>query len=79
MTPEPYEVRVRGHLDEHWVAWLGGTELVLSDDGTTSIRTGPIDQAQLHGLLAHIRDIGAPITQIRTLDDPDPTPATSGS
>jgi hypothetical protein len=54
-----YEFRVDGHLDSHWSEYLGAVELVRSPDGTSTLR-GPIaDQAQLHGVLAGLRDIGA--------------------
>ena len=54
----PYEVRVAGHLDDHWATWLDDLTLVRRDDGTT-VLTGPVaDQSQLHGLLARIRDLG---------------------
>jgi len=63
-----YEIRVAGHLDDHWAATLDDLTLVRLDDGTTSL-TGPvIDQAQLHGVLARIRDLGVPLLTLRTLD-----------
>jgi hypothetical protein len=59
---------VAGHLDDHWGATLGDLDLVRLGDGTTSL-TGPVvDQAQLHGLLARIRDIGVPLLLLRTID-----------
>jgi len=62
-----YEIRVAGHLDDHWAAALADLTLVRLDDGTTSL-TGPvIDQAQLHGVLARIRDLGVPLLTLRTL------------
>jgi len=63
-----YEIRVAGHLDDHWALTLGDLTLVRLDDGTTSL-TGPvIDQAHLHGVLARIRDLGAPLLTLRTVD-----------
>ena len=65
-----YEIRVAGHLDDHWAATLGQLTLVRLEDGTTSL-TGPVaDQAHLHGLLTRIRDLGAPLLMLRTLDFP---------
>jgi hypothetical protein len=41
-------------------------------DGTTTITASIADQAQLHGVLAGLRDIGAVITELRTTDPPIP-------
>jgi hypothetical protein len=66
--PATYEIRVAGHLDDHWAATLDHLTLVRLEDGTTSL-TGPlVAQAQLHGLLARIRDLGVPLLALRTLD-----------
>jgi hypothetical protein len=63
-----YEIRVAGHLDDHWAATLDDLTLVRLGDGTTRL-TGPVaDQAQLHGLLARIRDLGVPLLTLRTVD-----------
>jgi hypothetical protein len=65
--PQTYEIRVAGHLDDHWAAALGDLTLDRREDGTTSL-TGPIvDQAQLHGILARIRDLGVPLLTLRSL------------
>ena len=67
-----YEIRVAGHLDDHWAAMLEDLTLVRFGDGTTRL-TGPlIDQAQLHGLLARIRDLGVPLLALRTVDSACP-------
>jgi hypothetical protein len=47
-----YEIRVAGHLDDHWSATLGDLTLVRLDDGTTSLAGSLVDQAQLHSVLA---------------------------
>ncbi len=65
-TPTTYAIRVNGHLDDHWSAWLGELDMTRDDDGTTTITVSVADQAQLHGVLARLRDIGAVITELRT-------------
>ncbi len=67
-APKTYAIRVDGHLDDHWSAWLGELEMTRNDDGTTTITTRIADQAQLHGLFAGLRDIGAVITELRAID-----------
>jgi hypothetical protein len=71
MSPaSTYELRVDGHLDDHWSLWLGNLTIVRHDDGTSSL-TGPVaDQAQLHGLLSALRDMGATLLSVNSLDEP---------
>jgi hypothetical protein len=66
-----YELRIEGHLDERWSAWFGGLTLVREDDGTTTLRGAVADQAELHGLLAKVRDLGTALILVRTLDGTD--------
>jgi RimJ/RimL family protein N-acetyltransferase len=65
-----YAIRVEGHLDDHWSGWLGGREMTRDDDGATTVKVDVADQAQLHGVLAGLRDIGAVISELRTSDAP---------
>lgn len=73
-----YEFRVEGHLDDHWSAWLGELTITRHHDGTSTL-TGPVaDQAQLHGVLARLRDIGATLLSLNTQEASAPggiTPA----
>ena len=67
-TQTTYAIRVEGHLDDHWSAWLGDLTVNHHDD-VTSTFTGPVaDQAQLHGVLARLRDIGATLLSVRALE-----------
>jgi RimJ/RimL family protein N-acetyltransferase len=67
-TPLTYAISVDGHLDDHWSDWLGGLTITRSDDGTSTL-SGPLaDQAQLHGVLAGLRDIGATLIDLRSGD-----------
>jgi hypothetical protein len=71
-VPAGYQLRIAGHLDQHWSAWLGNLDLAHEEDGTTSL-TGPItDQAELHGLLTKIRDLGVTLISLRVVDRRDP-------
>jgi len=69
--PTTYAIRVDGHLDDHWSAWLGELDLVRDDDGTTTVTVPVADQAQLHGVLAGLRDMGAVLTDLRVTRAPD--------
>jgi hypothetical protein len=65
--PQRYEIRLQGHLDPRWADRLGGLAFALEGDGTTTLSGSLADQAALHGLLAHIRDLGVPIVSIKRL------------
>jgi RimJ/RimL family protein N-acetyltransferase len=61
-----YRIRIAGHLDNHWTDWFGGFTITRNDDGTTSLTGAVADQAQLHGILAAVRDIGATLLEVTT-------------
>lgn len=61
-------VRVRGHLDDHWSDWFGGFTIAPHDDGTSTLTGNVADQAQLHGVLSGLRDIGVELLELRTVD-----------
>ena len=68
--PATYQLRVDGHLDQHWSPWFGDLTLTQESDGTTSL-TGVIsDQAELHGLLTKIRDLGVTLISVALVDPP---------
>jgi hypothetical protein len=69
-SPTTYAIRVDGHLDDHWSAWLGDLDMTRDDDGTTTITVSIADQAQLHGVLARLRDIGVVIAELHTAGAP---------
>jgi hypothetical protein len=60
-----YEIRVAGHLDDHWSAWFGDLTIVRHEDGTCTLTGVVTDQAHLHGILARIRDVGATLISVR--------------
>jgi hypothetical protein len=74
MTPLPpdasasYELRIGGHLDQHWSTWFGGFTVTHEDDDTTTLRGIVTDQSELHGLLAKVRDLGVSLISVVTLE-----------
>ena len=65
--PQPYEIRLQGHLNARWATWVDGLTFTHEIEGTTTLRGPPLDQAALHGLLTRIRDLGVPIISLRRL------------
>lgn len=61
-------IRVAGHLDDHWSHRLGGLRITHQDDGTSTLHGPVADQAQLHGVLAGLRDIGATLLELHCAD-----------
>ncbi|MCW2763156.1 MAG: hypothetical protein JWR85_3357 [Marmoricola sp.] len=59
-----YEFRVQGHLDQYWSAWFDGFTITHHDDGTTTLHGVVRDQAELHGLLAKVRDLGTALISV---------------
>ena len=75
--PVGYTIRVAARLDERWADWFDGFTLTAEADGTTTFVGVVSDQAQLHGLLAKIRDIGVALIALEAcgtgLVSPSPT------
>ena len=59
-----YAIRVQGHLDDHWSPRLADLALTRNEDGTTTLTGILADQAQLHGVLARLRDINAVLLDV---------------
>ncbi len=75
-----YTLTVAGRLDARWADWFDGFTLTSEPDGTTTITGVVTDQAQLHGLLAKIGDLGIPLVCLSAnLSSELPGPAVSGS
>jgi hypothetical protein len=63
-----YRIRVAGRLDGSWAAWFDGFTLTAGMDGTTTLSGPVVDQAQLHGLLSKVRDLGLDVVSLETIN-----------
>jgi hypothetical protein len=59
---ERYFVQVLGNLPDRWSTWFDGFEILVSTNPEgqkiTTLSGAVRDQAELHGLLQKIRDLG---------------------
>lgn len=63
-----FVIRIAGHLDPHWSAWFGNCAVTPESDGTTSLEGVVVDQAELHGLLVKVRDLGIALLSVDTAE-----------
>jgi hypothetical protein len=63
-----YQIRLQGHLDQRWSAWLDGLAVTHEGDGTTLLRGTLPDQAALYGVLIKIRDLGLPLLSVQRVE-----------
>jgi len=70
--PIIYQIKLRGHLSDHWTDWFAGLTITLEDDGDTLL-IGPLpDQAAMFGLLKKVRDLGMPLISINCVEPDNP-------
>lgn len=62
-----YEIRVRGRLGESIAERFGGFDAEV-EPAETILRGEIRDQAELHGLLARIEDLGLELVEVRQVD-----------
>jgi hypothetical protein len=66
--PDYYEIKIKGHLDQHWSEWFADLKLTpLAEDETLLSGTLP-DQSALHGLLERIRDLNLKLISVTCHD-----------
>ena len=70
-TDALYLIRVRGALDERWSDWFGGVEMASEqaiDGSPTTLLTGTLDHAALHGVLDRLRDLNLILISVSRLE-----------
>ena len=53
-----YEIRLACELDPRWAEWFDRWAVIPQPEGETLLRGTITDQAELHGVLMKIRDLG---------------------
>lgn len=60
--PSIYQIHIQGYLDESWGDYFGGQILSTEDEAdrtaVTTLRTSPMDQAALVGLVSRLHGLG---------------------
>ena len=71
-TQAVYRICVQGRLSQTGAAWFEGFTLTV-DETTSPLQTrleGPvIDQAELHGLISRVRDLGLTLISVQRFDE----------
>ncbi len=70
MSPQVYELRVRGPVPEEVLREVGAVD-VGEEPALTVLRTEPTDQAGLAGLLQRLRSLGLDLLEVHTSPSPD--------
>ena len=66
-TPFVYEIRVEGHLSDHWSAWFDGLKVQPKPNGETRLTGLLSDQATLYGVLAKIHNLNLVLISVTRL------------
>jgi len=64
------EIHIAGHLDSHWVEWLGDLCIVYGEQDETILTGYFTDQAALYGLIAKLRDLGVRLISVNFQEAP---------
>jgi hypothetical protein len=65
-----YEIRLKGHLPEHWSGWFADLRITREATGETLLVGPVVDQAALYGLLRQFRDLGLPLVSVVPIPPP---------
>ena len=59
-------------MDARWAEWLEGLSFTHESVGTTILNGPVVEQAELHGLLQKVRDVGLPLVSVIRVEPAQP-------
>ena len=63
------EIRVKGRIDEDWTEWFEGFSIMYTEQDETLLSGEVVDQSELYGLLAKLRDLGLDLISVKHAED----------
>ena len=67
-----YEIRVKGHLPQHWSEWFEGLTIIHDSNGETLLSGSLRDQAALFGVVMKVRDLGLTLLSVNPIEGEPP-------
>ena len=64
--PEYYEIKIKGHLDQHWSEPFADLTITYPEENMTLLCGWLPDQAAVHGLLERIRDLNLTLVSVNS-------------
>jgi len=64
-TPYVYEIRIDGHLSEHWTDWFEGLTICNEPSGEAVLSGSFVDQAALFGILTKIHSLNLTLISVK--------------
>jgi hypothetical protein len=69
LGPAIYQIKVKGHLADHWSDWFDNMQITIDpEEGETILSGMVVDQAALHGLLIKVRDLGLTLLSLNRIE-----------
>jgi hypothetical protein len=65
---EPYEIKLKGHLDELWSEWFDDLTITYDEYDNTILGGQVTDQSALHGLLKKAHDLGLRLISVTEVE-----------
>jgi hypothetical protein len=66
--PTFYQIKIKGHLDQHWSDWFDGLTISHEAEGETILSGPVVDQAALFGLLTKVHNLNLTLICVKRVE-----------